>query len=85
MGLDVALVDRDGLGLFFNDYLGFLEALLHVAEAELEVVGDVAALGIVVFVQQPARTHRRVGEAGQLLVDRRSIGLHRIIGAEHRG
>ena len=64
VGLDVALVYRDGLGFLLNDDVGLLEALLNVAEAELELVGDVADLGIIIVVQQSAGAQRGVGEAG---------------------
>ena len=84
VGLDVALVYRDGLGLLFYDDVGLLEALFHVTEAELELVGDVAALGIVVFVQQATGAQRRVGQAGQFLVHSRGVGLHCLVGTEHR-
>ena len=44
MGLDVPLVDRLGVVLPFQDYIGFLKSLRNVARAKLEAVGDVALL-----------------------------------------
>ena len=44
MGLDIALVRRLGLEAALDDDVGFLEALLDVAMAELVAVGDVGRL-----------------------------------------
>ena len=48
------------------------------------MIGDVAALGVVVLVQQAAGAESRVGEAGQLLVDRRGIRFHGVVSTEDR-
>ena len=85
VGFDIALVYRNRLGFLLNDYIGLLETLFHVAEAELELVGDVAARAVLALVQQSAGAQRRVGQAGQPLMHGRRAGFHRLIGAEHRG
>ena len=85
VGFDVALVHRNGLGFLLDDDVGLLEAFLHVAEAELELVGDVAARAVFALVQQPAGAQRRVGQAGQPLVDGGGAGLHGVVGVENGG
>ena len=83
VGLDVALMHWRRGGLFLDDNVGVLEALVDVAQAEFEVIGDVGGRGGVVVVPVAAGPERRVGNAGQLLVEDGGAGLHAFLGVEH--
>ena len=79
----VALVDGLGTVLPLHNDVGLLKSLFHVAQAKLEVVGDVGALfGIAVTIGATRK-------AGLDSVRRRSCRMgaflnHRVIGIEHR-
>ena len=73
MRLDVALVHGLGVELALDHDVGLGEALLHVAERELDPLGDVRGLG-----------RRRLDARGDhVLVQQRRAALHRLDHVDH--
>ena len=81
LGLDVALVDRLGPELPLHNDVRFREGLLHVALAEHDPVGQVAAVSIVPGgVPADAERRPRLGE--QPLMEDRGIVLQGVLRGE---
>ena len=74
--LDVALVDRGGVEFALDDHVGFGEALLDIAHAIAEVLGDVA---------RPDRSARRVPWSSRSSCSMRRAFLHGFGRGEHAG
>ena len=51
VGLDVALVNRGGAEISFDNYIRLFESFVDVTQFEEEVIGDVSAFHGVIFVQ----------------------------------
>ena len=67
--LDIGLVHRRGFELLFDDLVGCGKAGRHIADRELDPLGDVGG-----------RSRRRLDASGDhVLEQQRRIGLHRLV------
>ena len=83
VGFDITLVNRFGVVLPLDDLVSLRETGLDIAQAELEVIGDVGTVAPVAF-GPAAGSLRRIGQRHQPFVDQGSARSHGFVGVEYR-